>query len=200
MEKDSQTQNIKENIIAFPKSVFVLYLIISGNFLANLFGCKIQQALQSNMLLKHLLGFMTMYFFIVLIDQSNLSKDPKLQLYYTIIFYIIFILSTRMDYKWWIIFIISLCIIYIIQVYKDHEKTTDSEKQIYNKYQTYLTYFSGIILLLGFVVYIGKKKAEYKNNFKWSTFLLGKTECSFDNYDDIKLTHSQAIKNAFNKL
>lgn len=27
-------------LISSPKSVFILYLIVSGNYLANLFGCK----------------------------------------------------------------------------------------------------------------------------------------------------------------
>lgn len=180
-----------------PKSIFVLYLIISGNFLANLFGCRTQEALNTNMWLKHLLGFMTMYFFVVLVDsKSKWSDSPRTQMLFTALFYVIFVFTTRMDYKWWLAFIIGLCIIYVLQVYKDHDKTEEEEKKQLETYQKYLIYCVAGIILLGFLIYYGRKKAEYGANFDHTVFLLGKTNCSF-NKEPVELSDYQAFMNVF---
>jgi uncharacterized membrane protein len=164
------------------KNIFIIYLIISSNFLANLFGCRTQDVLTNNMLLKHLLGFMTMYFFVVLVDnKSKLSDSPKNQLLFTILFYITFLLTTRMDFKWWVGLIVILCMFYILQVYKDHDKTEDKDKKKYEYYQIYLSYLMITVLIIGFLVYIGRKKVEYKDSFNLMTFIFGKTTCSNNN-------------------
>lgn len=192
--------NLLDDIVfSSPKSIFVLYLIISGNFLANLFGCRTQEALGNNMFLKHLLGFMTMYFFVVLVDSnSKLSDSPQTQLLYTMLFYIIFIMTTRMDYKWWIVFIIGLSLIYILEVYKGHKKTKEEDSKKYEEYQRYLTYFIGLVILIGFIIYYGRKKLEYSENFDHLTFLLGKTSCSF-NKEPIEISDYEAFMKAFSK-
>lgn len=184
-------------IFSSSKSIFVLYLIVSGNYLANLFGCKTQETLNNNMFLKHLLGFMTMYFFVVLVDsKSKWSDSPKTQLLFTFLFYCIFVITTRMDYKWWIVFILGLCVVYILQVYKDHEKTEEADSKKYETYQRYLIYFITIVIILGFLIYYGRKRLEYGDFFDNSTFLLGKTNCSF-NKEPIEISDYQAFMNAF---
>ncbi len=186
-----------EVLLSLPKTIFLIYLIISGNFLAGLFGCNTQAAFSNNMALKHLLGFMTMFFFIVVVDSdSKWSDNPKTQLLYTLLFYSIFVITTRMDYKWWIAFVLCLSLMYILQVYKDHKDTTDEEKEKYETYQLYLIYLSAIIVFLGFFIYLGRKKAEYKNSFDFVTFMVGKPVCKFDG-EPTKMNDLQAIGKIF---
>lgn len=206
-EKESPKTNTSFDNVLFSstKSIFVLYLIISGNYLANLFGCKTQQALNNNMFLKHLLGFMTMYFFVVLVDsKSQWSDSPRTQLLFTFLFYCIFVITTRMDYKWWIVFILGLCVIYVLQVYKDHDKTKETDSIKYENYQRYLIYFTGIVIIVGFLIYYGRKRLEYGDFFDNITFLLGKTSCSysqkFGNNELIEISDYEAFMNAFPKF
>lgn len=42
---------------------------------------------------------------------------------------------------------------------------------------TATTASSCILLIFGFIVYLGQKKIEYKSKFDYITFLLGKSEC-----------------------
>ncbi len=189
----------KDIILTSPKSIFVLYLIISGNFLANLFGCRILEALNSNMWLKHLLGFMTLYFFVVLVDsKSKWSDSPHIQLGFSFIFYCIFVITTRMDYKWWIALIIGLCAIYILQVYKEHDTTDKDSQKLYEQIQLYIIFAMILIIIFGFIIYYGRKKVEYGADFDNMLFLLGKTECAF-NREPIKLNDFQAFKKAFSQ-
>ena len=190
--------SFNQNLLDSSKSIFVLYLIISGNFLANLFGCRTQYSLTNLMWLKHILGFMTMYFFIVLVySKSRWSTTPTTQLLFTILCYIIFIISTKMDYKWWIAFILILSTIYILQVYKDHYQTKEQYKQKYTTYQTYLSYLASITVIIGFIIYFGKKKIEYKDNFDLYTFLLGKPSCSFNADGNTSVSDYQGFIHAF---
>ena len=39
------------------------------------------------------------------------------------------------------------------------------------------TISSYILLSIGFLIYLGQKKIEYKTKFNYTTFLLGKSEC-----------------------
>lgn len=188
---------LEDITILAPKYIFVIYLIISGNFMASLFGCRTQDALNNNMWLKHLLGFMTMYFFVILVDsKSKWSDSPRTQFLFTSLFYIIFIITTRMDYKWWVAFIIGLCLIYILNVYKEHDKTEDKDRKTYETYQQYLIYIVAVIICIGFIIYYGRKKLEYGDKFDYLTFFLGKTSCSF-NREPIEISDYQAFITAF---
>jgi hypothetical protein len=180
-----------------PISIFTLYLIISGNFTAQLLGCSVQRTLNESIYIKHLLGFMTMYFFVVLANSNfNLKTNPRILLLYTLLFYTIFILTTKMDFKWWIIFIIGLSIIYILEVNKSHQSTPNEEKQELEKYQTYLIYFVAVVILLGVLVYYGKKKAEFGSDFNNIIFFLGKTPtCAFNK--PFEMSDIKAIQNVF---
>jgi hypothetical protein len=195
----SNTIEMDNIIMGMPKTIFILYLIISGNFMASLFGCRTQELLANNMFMKHILGFMTMFFFIVLVDSNSAwSNNPKTQLLFTLIFYAVFLITTRMDYKWWIAFILLLSTIYILQIYKEHKDTTEDEKEKYELYQKYLIYITGFIIFAGFIIYYGRKKKEYGSSFDHLKFLLGKPQCSF-NREPQKMTDFDAIKTIFGK-
>ncbi len=174
-------QNLGLNILG-GKNLFVLYLIISSNFLANLFGCKVQQAFQSNMLLKHLLGILTMFFFVSIAESSNdLSSEPNKRFQFAIIIYLLFVISSRVKIHFWYPMIISLGILYVIQVYKDYE--SKQEKPSTEKINNYLLYqkialgFSITMLIVGFLYYLYEKKLEYGEEFNLIDFFIGKTDC-----------------------
>lgn len=180
-----------------PRNIFILYLMLSANFLGNLFGCKTQQAFKHTMWIKHLIGFMTMYFFIVLVDfnKQGITDSPQKQLLFTVFCYSIFIVSTKMDYKWWMGFIFVLSVYYILEVYSQHQNTNDQDKQKYKNYQKYLSYLALIILVTGFFIYLGKRKLEYQDSFSWTTFFLGKPDCALQ--PDTPVSDKQAFLNAF---
>ena len=57
---------IVKNIIPNANALFIFVLIISGNFLADLFPCHIQNLMKNNIYMKHLFGFMILYFLTIL--------------------------------------------------------------------------------------------------------------------------------------
>jgi hypothetical protein len=160
------------------KSLFVLYLIISANFLANLFGCKIQYAMHNNMYVKHLLGLLTLYFFVSITEgSSDLSSNPYNRLLFTLAVYLWFILTTNMKYTYWLPMIFAIGIIYILNIYIDYEgkKEIKNDKliEMYKNIQKVLFIISIVLTISGFVNYWAEKKIEFGSEFSFSKFISG---------------------------
>lgn len=214
---------------------FLMILIVSANFLAETFPCKIQSLLKSSMVAKHIFGFLTMTFFVVL-TLPNAPNDLVTIIKQSIILYIFFVLISKTNAKIFIILMILLCIIYIVNIIqreiegdnkgileKIKDKNTSKEekdkliKQLsqkkssltnnssinlnynnLNKTMKLMYVLVFIILLLGFLSYLGEKKLEYKKNFNYSYFMFGKPVCKGD--IDIQTFNKfiDGIKNSLN--
>lgn len=186
-------------------TIFIFILIISGNFLAQLFPCKLQDELNSNMYLKHIFGLFTMIFFVTLAapvkDKHIYSVSIK-----SVFLYVLFMLITKVNVKMFYPIILLLGVTYIIILLKDFEisktnnallskeatinENSDATKndqieieqnntllQTYDNiiYYSYITIF--LLTIVGVLAYMGEKKIEYKHKFKYVTFFLGKTIC-----------------------
>lgn len=177
------------------KSLFVLYLLISGNFLATLLGCRIQHLFAHNMLIKHLLGYMTLHFFVVLGDNDYATKDPNKQLLLTLGIYLLFIVTTRMNYNAWIIFIMITATLYMLEIYRKNDNVEQSKKDLIEKVEKALLVVNTIVIIIGFLIYLGDKKIEYKDNFDSLAFVFGKPECKGTGNGNRNVLES--LKNAF---
>lgn len=183
------------DLVSNTKGLFLLYLIISGNFLAELFGCHLQKALASNMLLKHLFGIMTLYFFVMFTDTRLQKKPVKDQLVLLSVLYIWFIITTRTDYKYMIAVMITLFSLYVVNIKRNNEeeKLEENKDSLFDNANTdkikklveTLKLVERSLLIaavgitgVGFFVYLGKKKDEYSGEWNWKDFFVGKPECS----------------------
>ena len=123
--------DIRTNIIDGSISVFVLLLIIFGNFLGELMPCKVREALSNNMLLKHFLGYLTLLFFAVLTiyEQSNINIIIS-----SFFVYIYFLFLSKTHYKLWIIVVFLLGVAYFLHIYKMTTKDVNKydENNIFN--------------------------------------------------------------------
>ena len=155
--------------------VFVLYLIISSNFLAPLFSCRFQYFLQNNMIAKHFAGYMTLLFFVVL---SSGEKDPpSTLLLQSLIVYIVFWISTRMSFYCLLLFLFLSASLYIIHLYEQKNGSTTKNNHQFTRVKQILQYVLCGILVAGFVLYLVEKKIEYKKNFSIRTFVFDKNNC-----------------------
>ena len=170
-------------------SIFILILIISAGFLTELFPCKLQRVLKENIYLKHFFCFLTMIFFVVLTtplkDQNVLVIIKK-----SIALYIIFLFFIKTNFNFFIVIMILTGILYLSMLKKyelisesSSEKDPNKKKVIEGHIDT-IIYINNcifiiiiILIIIGFVLYLGEKKYEYKNDFNYTTFLLGKSEC-----------------------
>lgn len=163
-------------------NVFVLFLIIASNYIGELFPCKVQDSLIHNIFFKHIICFLTLLFFVVLTDISDDKKSTKQIFIQSIQLYVVFLILIRTNKLFFPICLLLLGTIYVIQLYKkyeDNDKEENSEKikmVIKNiNYYLYILFF--VTLVLGFIIYMGEKKIEYKDKFKYVTFIFGKPSC-----------------------
>lgn len=88
---------------------------------------------------------------------------------------------------WFVVFGI-VGIIYILQMYerglKDEEK--EEKKEMIEEGKKYLSGLTLVLTVVGFLMYMGAKKLEYKDKFKYITFLFGKPNCKGNDYNKDK--------------
>lgn len=165
-------------ITDFTIAIFVLYLLISSNFQAQLFPCRVQTLFNSSQTVKHFLGFLTMTFFVILVNSKN--KLPITNLFaLSAGAYVWFMVTTKMNVTAWFLMMGFLSVIFILQVYKDHqeENIKEAKTETITKIQTILSYSIIAVTLLGVLLYMGEKRIEYGEKFNLGTFLLGAPTC-----------------------
>lgn len=160
-------------------SLLTLYLIIAGNFLAPLFGCRLQNFIESNLIMRHYIGFLTLLLFVRLTAVSN-AKFKNI-LGSAILLYLWFLATTRVNFTIWTIIISLASILFFIHYYESSEKDPEYKETLFDTYlpkikKGLLISMAGITLF-GLILYIGEKKAEYGDKFLWSKFFIGTYPC-----------------------
>jgi hypothetical protein len=157
----------------------LVYLVISGNYLGNLFGCRVQQLFREEMWLKHLLGFFTAYFLIILSSPPE-NYDSLQTIGLTAVIYVWFYLTTKMHVKLWIPMILAALVAYVLYVYKKQAPKEETErKALIEKGQQVAILFAAVVTVLGVVAYYGEKRLEFGAEFDAWTFWTGVPECRF---------------------
>ena len=175
------------------KGLFLFIFIISGNYLGELLGCRLIELLNTSILTKHFLGFLTL--FITLIISVDLESSIFELFYISIGLYFIFILSSRTTKYINFLILLILIISYIIQLYNDRLKNKKTKNLINSEEEKHIVYIKKyndiiikvitILLIIGLLIYLGEQKRYYKNTFNYYTFIMGNLNCknSINNYN-----------------
>ena len=166
-------------------NIFVLFLIIAANYLGELFPCRVQNLLESNIYLKHIIAFLTLSFFVILTDTtSNYKSNEIFSISFTL--YILFIILARNNKVFFLINLVILAILYVMKLQlTDYEKNVDEKSNdiFYERLiiiEKVLIVIFFVLLICGFLIYMGEKKIEYKNKFNFITFFFGKPSCKLN--------------------
>ena len=125
------------------KSLAIFYLIVFSNFVTNLFTCYQTRIIVNSKLLQYLLGFFLFYFLVTI----DLIAIPPIQKFiYTIVYYLFFIITTRLNMKIMLSVLFLIFIIYFIELNKKfylNEKNdvriqdNNTAKEIYDDHHAY---------------------------------------------------------------
>ena len=149
--------------------------------------------------------YLTITFLVVLLEDldKNLTEVFLVSFY----LYLVFILISKTEFGFFIAIIILTAVIYVLylkrnEISKRKEDTTSNEdleklektKNLIIKINNGLSIAVFILIFIGFMIYMGRKKFEYKNNFSYLTFIFGKVECkgTISNID-----YSTSLKHVF---
>ena len=188
-----EVQKIEDNVskLAF---LFLAYSVVTGGYITKILSCQLQHALVYNQYLKHVVGFLLIFVFIMLEggwdfdEQENLKAPVNLSngnsfhsLIYSVGLYLLFFLSSKMQLIPNIMFLSTLLILYIIHTQRKYwsnrqriEKSLEETIQIIEKT---LIGGSGILFLYGIYDYIRYQRKQYGSAFRWTIFFFGKPNC-----------------------
>lgn len=184
--------------------IFIYFLLLFVDSAKNLFPCRFRHALESNLVLKHLMTYLIFTFLVVLLEQipnKNLMNIFLMSFY----LYIVFIFISKTEYGFFVPILTLLGIIYVLYLKREEyskmeeQKLADKENMekkhdIIIKINNVLVVIVIILIIIGFLAYMGRKKMEYKNKFNYLTFIFGKVECegSFS-----KVNYKESLKYLF---
>ena len=88
--------------------LFAFYLLVFCNFIPEIIACRLQTELKNNMIVKHILGFVLLFFLIVLVNPQNADQKLKQNFIYAVLVYAWFFITIRNPYSFIIITLILL--------------------------------------------------------------------------------------------
>lgn len=186
------SENIKNRIendfIPNANALLIFILILSGNYLDDLFPCKVQYLIRNNLLMKHLVGFMILYFLTVL-------TIPELRsirgIGSAIGLYVLFLLSSKINYIAWAFVLFIYAIVYLMNIIVGDLKTRklkskkdklENNTLIHHlrRIMSWLVIISIVIIFTGFIHYYGTKRMQHGTNFTFKQFLFGTPKCGYE--------------------
>jgi hypothetical protein len=167
------------DLIFSGRNVFILFLVLAGGFLQPLFPCNTTKLFTESKILRHLVGFFTLIFFVVVSDTELDDYMPLGTILTTsVVIYFWYLIASKMTANWWLVLIALLATLYIIDLYEERQKKEDPV------IAAHLVTAKNVILgtslfvtLVGFLIYLGEKKLDYKGKFNYSDFFLSTPQC-----------------------
>lgn len=135
---------------------FLIYLLISCNFLAELFGLRLQELLRENIIFKHIVGFLTLTFLIVFAQPYYQRSGRYLEAFiYSIVLYTWFILTTKTHIYVTLLIIFLFMLLYILQLWKDSLNITQQKEKIkeIESSQIVITIIAFVVTVFGVIQY-----------------------------------------------
>lgn len=152
--------------------ILLLYFLLLSE--KKIFSCSFRRLFKSRIFL-----FIMVYYAIFIYLENKHPNENLIKLLgISLLILIIFILTTKSDAKYTLIFLILNSIVYLIDKYLyDNEKFNLLNKEQLNIIRNSLFALSLVIFIIGLIKYFIKKKGEYKKDFSLLKFIVGKEKC-----------------------
>lgn len=173
---------LEGNNSAIIKILLIFYLLIGNSALQPLLSKQWNTMIKDNRLIQHLIGFITMLTLVTLMGEGKM--DNLTIFAYSMIGYLWFLFSTKLDIHWNVMVMILLIVAYLYEnslLIKENESKLDKvlneeeKMNIHKKNWSHRNYLLVGILgvtLLGVFLYSQKKEVQYGGGYSMLNFLL----------------------------
>ena len=159
------------NILNIGLYMIIFYMTISTNFISELYNPDLIYVLKTNLYVKHIIGYITLFTFIIVAHSSgNFKYDIKLSL----ITYAIFFMSTKIDPYYFLFSIVCIYIAYLLDKFNELYITDIKTKKKLETIYIYMGILGKCLIIYGFIEEYLKLKKKYNNNFSLHKFLFRK--------------------------
>ena len=181
----------KINEISY-NSIFILFLMISTNYVSEILPKSIIRLISNNLLIKHILSFLVLFLFILVVHPEKKFLSYIEIILSGLIIYLIFFIMCISKGVYFIINVVICFILYIIHLKENtitdiniiENKTIQNEeinnykisntakrKKIINIIKKILIVLLYIITIIGIIHNFYDKKIRFKNNFNIWKFI-----------------------------
>lgn len=159
---------------AINSEVLLFILLISGNYIGELFSCGLQKSFSNNRIYKHILGFFSLYLVITTLLNTNLLTTLQYALV-SFIMYCWFVIMTLTPKKYTLSIISILVFLYILNDVDAYYKFLEEREKFY----LYSCSFILVIVLsfTGFYKLYNMKKNQFGSKFNLYKFIFGTNIC-----------------------
>lgn len=150
----------------------IFLFIIAGNYVGDIYSCKLRHLFNEHMILKHVLGFFIMLLFVGLI-QEEISITQKIGESFFLYTWFIAIMRAPMEITLTVICLIT--IMYILHMYGEDLKKEDKQVQYEKivKVNRVLFVISVLLAFVGTILFAISTKIKYGDKFSFFTFING---------------------------
>lgn len=167
--------------VTMSQALLLFYLVIAGNQLGGMLSRQLMDALKNDRMAQHIVGLVTMLTLVVNFGGVTSAKNA---VFYTVLGYIWFLMTTKLDLRWNLILLILMVVGFLYETNMmgkeknflvDQALTNEDKERILNNHRKVkntivVTLFT--ITLIGFILYYIKKRKQYGIDFNASTFML----------------------------
>ena len=139
--------NFYNHFVTYQSDMFVtfamFYMIIFGNFIKGIFTCRQIYFFENNKYFILFASFILFYFLCSLVSNTGslTYESPIQKLLYTIIYFLLFLITTRLDFNITFMVLAIIFLIYFIELNKKfYLKNKDSQNNLHNEYWITLDY------------------------------------------------------------
>lgn len=184
-----------DQLIFSGRALLILSFALSRNYLLPIFPSSTTRLIEDSMLIRHLMAFGGLFFFSMIADEDILEASEIVPVIISCIFlYTWFLIASKMTANWWIPVVILLAGLYAMNIYRQNVSIT-KKVAVYADYAEYITVaLSGLLTLVGFIIYVGEKKIDYRGKFDYATLILGTPTCK---NTPSKVSYWDSLKAAF---
>lgn len=129
---------IKKDNFYLISALAAFYLIVFSTYLSFLFTCNIDNAIKNNQTLIIIMGYFLFFYLVTLSDKFNVDNHPIQNMLITLLYYIVFLFTTRMDIKITCIVVLIIFIINFLDINKEHYKILLKNQKSKKDDKTYL--------------------------------------------------------------
>ena len=170
------------NIPSIIKIISIYYLLLLNPLSTDLLSKSLKNFVEDNRMIQHIISVLTIFVLINLCYGTSIDKSNKLL--FTVICYIFFIFTTKIELQINIMIILSLMGLYFFETIIDEKNDvtnsddtlSEDEKNKIKKYRQNIKYiFYSLItvsVFLGIYFYATKKTGQYGGGFSFLRFFL----------------------------
>jgi hypothetical protein len=147
--------------VSLAKPLLIYYAIMAG-FNSDLLGKQFHEMMQTSRMAKHVAGFVMM---MGVIEIMGKVEQTDMLVFYSLIGYIWFILSTKVDLQWNLILLVLLGVWYVYQNRQVDMNLNEADRNKIlrerQKLDNYVTIGLMMVTLVGMLLYTNKKTVQY---------------------------------------